>query len=238
MTVTEVLPDDALLRRSRRERVLAAMEAEGIDLLVVGREANARYVSGAPRLWMAGSRAFGPGCVLERATGAVHLLSTWDEGIPEDIPHGNLYGISFNGANFVKALRRIDGAATARVVATDSMSLSSSNLLPKAFPSAELVDGEPMLRRVRRVKTSEEVDAIRASVRIAERALHAAEAALAPGITERQLTGVFMEAMASAGVTTPSTQDVAWTTSRDAPGTAPTATCPCRRATWWPSTPA
>jgi Xaa-Pro dipeptidase len=217
VTVTEVLPDDALLRRSRRARVLAAMEEGGIDLLVVGREANARYVSGAPRLWMAGSRAFGPGCVLVRATGAVHLLSTWDEGIPEDIPHENLYGISFNGANFVKALRRIDGAATARVVATDSMSLSSSNLLPKAFPSAELVDGEPMLRRVRRVKTTEEVEAIRASVRIAERSLHAAESALAPGITERQLTGVFMEAMASAGVTTPSTQDVAWTTSRGRP---------------------
>ncbi|HXN58890.1 MAG TPA: Xaa-Pro peptidase family protein [Acidimicrobiales bacterium] len=217
MTVTDVLPDDALLRHARRARVLAAMEAEGIDLLVVGREANARYVSGAPRLWMAGSRAFGPGCVLERATGAVHLLSTWDEGIPEDIPHENLYGISFNGANFVKALRKIDGAATARVVATDSMSLSSSNLLPKAFPSAELVDGEPMLRRVRRVKTTEEVEAIRASVRIAERSLHAAESALAPGITERQLTGVFMEAMASAGITTPSTQDVAWTTSRGRP---------------------
>jgi Xaa-Pro dipeptidase len=217
VTVTDVLPDDALLRHARRARVLAAMEAEGIDLLVVGREANARYVSGAPRLWMAGSRAFGPGCVLERATGAVHLLSTWDEGIPEDIPHENLYGISFNGANFVKALRKIDGAATARVVATDSMSLSSSNLLPKAFPSAELVDGEPMLRRVRRVKTTEEVEAIRASVRIAERSLHAAESALAPGITERQLTGVFMEAMASAGITTPSTQDVAWTTSRGRP---------------------
>ncbi len=190
------------------------MEEEGVDLLVVGREANARYVSGAPRLWMAGSRAFGPGCVLDGATGAVHLLSTWDEGIPEDIPHENLYGISFNGANFVKALRRIDGAATARVVATDSMSLSSSNLLPKAFPSAELVDGEPMLRRIRRVKTAEEVEAIRSSVRIAERSLRAAESALAPGITERQLTGVFMEAMASAGVTTPSTQDVAWSTSR------------------------
>ena len=67
-------------------RVLAEMEAANVDILVVGREANARYVSGAPRLWTAGSRAFGPGCVLVRATGAIHLLSTWDEGIPEDIP--------------------------------------------------------------------------------------------------------------------------------------------------------
>jgi Xaa-Pro aminopeptidase len=217
VTVTDVRPDDEALRVARRARLLAEMETNGIDVLVVGREGNARYVSGAPRLWMAGSRAFGPGCVLVRATGAVHLLSTWDEGIPEEIPHENLYGISFNAANFVTALKKIEGAATARTVATDSMSGSSAHLLPKAFPSAELVDGEPLLRRVRRVKTPEEVDAIRASVRIAERSLLDAEAALVPGITERQLTAVFMEAMALAGVTTPATQDVAWVTSREDP---------------------
>ena len=109
MTITEVRPDETTLRLARRARVLAEMGAEGIDVLVVGREGNARYVSGAPRLWTAGSRAFGPGCVLVRATGSVHLLSTWDEGIPDEIPHENLYGISFNAMNFVKALQRIDG---------------------------------------------------------------------------------------------------------------------------------
>jgi len=217
VTVTEVRPDDATLRVARRTRVLAEMEVADIDVLVAGREGNARYVSGAPRLWTAGSRAFGPGCVLVRATGSVHLLSTWDEGIPDDIPHEHLYGISFNAANFVKALQRIEGAATARTVATDALTPSSAQLLPKAFPSAELIDGEPLLRRVRRVKMPEEVDAIRASVRVAERALGEAEVALAPGVTERQLTGVFMEAMASAGVTTPATQDVAWVTSRQDP---------------------
>ena len=66
--------------------------------------------------------------------------------------------------NFVKVLQRIEGAATVRTVATDSMTRSSAQLLPKAFPSAELIDGEPLLRRARRVKTPEEVDAIRASV--------------------------------------------------------------------------
>lgn len=217
MTVTEVLPDDAALRLARRARVLAEMEAADVDVLVVGREGNARYVSGAPRLWTAGSRAFGPGCVLVRATGAVHLLSTWDEGIPDDIPHERLYGITFNTMNFVTVLQGIDGAATARSVATDGLTPSFSRLLPMAFPSAELVDGEPLLRRARCSKTSEEVDAIRASVRVAERALAAAEAALTPGVTERQLTGVFMEAMASSGITTPAGQDVAWITSRDRP---------------------
>src|SRR5260221_9753202 len=173
MTVTEMLPDDVALRTARRARVLAEMEAADIDLLVVGREANARYVSGAPRLWTAGSRAFARGCVLVRATGAVHLLSTWDEGVPEEIPHENLYGISFNATNFLKVLQGIDGAATARTVATDGWTPGSSQLLPTAFPAAALVDGDQFMRRARAVKTSEEIEAIRASVGVAERALAA-----------------------------------------------------------------
>ena len=217
MTVTEVLPDDAALRTARRERVLAEMDAAGVDILITGRVANIRYISGAPGLWIAGSRPFGPGCVVVRATEAIHLVSTWDEGIPEDIPREHLHGITFNAMNVLGWLQDVEGAATARTVATDGLTPGSAKLLPKAFPVAEIVDGEEMLRRARRIKSAEEVDAIRASVRIAERALGAAVAALAPGITERQLTGVFMEAMAAAGVTTPTTQDVAWITSREHP---------------------
>jgi Xaa-Pro aminopeptidase len=217
VTATEVRPDEEALRVARRARVLAAMEDADVDILVVGREANARYVSGVRRLWTAGSRAFGPGCVLVRSSGAVHLLSTWDEGVPEEIPHENLYGISFNSSNFQKVLQNIEGAATAKTVATDGLTPSSAPLLSKSFPSASIVDGEALMRRVRAVKTVGEIDAIRASVRIAEGALAAAEAALVAGVTERQLTGVFMEAMAKAGVTTPATQDVVWITSRQQP---------------------
>jgi len=217
LTTTEILPDDAVLRAARRARVLAAMEAADVDVLVLGREANARYVSGTPRLWTAGSRAFGPGCVVVRATGAVHLLSTWDEGVPDEIPHDHLYGITFNTTNFVTVLSGIEGAAAARTVATDGLTPGFAQLLPMAFPSATLVDGEQMLARTRAVKTPEEVEAIRASVGHAERALAAAEAALVPGVTERQLTGVFMQAMATGGITTPAGQDVAWITSRTSP---------------------
>src|SRR3954453_1557451 len=217
VSVTEVLPDDEALRIARRSRLLAEMEAADVDLFIAGREANARYVSGAPRLWLAGSRAFGVGCVLVRSTGAVHLLSTWDEGIPDDIPHDRLYGISFNSASFLQALQRLEGAATARTVATDAMTSGAARLLAKAFPSAELVDGEPLLRRSRQVQTPEEIEAIPASGQVAELALAAADAASAPGVSERSLTGVFMEAMATAGVTTPSTQDIAWITSKAHP---------------------
>jgi Xaa-Pro aminopeptidase len=214
---TEILPDDTALRQARRARVLDEMERADIDVLVIGREANARYVAGVRRLWTAGSRAFGPGCVLVRDGAAVHLLSTWDEGVPDDIPRDHLYGISFNSQTFLRVLTDIEGAATARTVATDALTPSAASMLAKAFPSARVVDGEELLRRARGTKLDAEVDAIRASIHVAERALAVAVDALAPGTTERQLTGVFMEAMASLGVTTPATQDVAWITSPDVP---------------------
>lgn len=214
---TEVLPDRLALRCGRRERALAQMEAHDLDVLVLGRQANVRYVTGAPQLWVAGTRPFGPTCVLVRETGAIHLLSTWDEGIPEDIPHDNLYGISWNPTNTIAALARIEGAGTARRVGTDAMSPLFAQLLPMAFPNADLVDGELAMRAARAIKTAEEVAALRSSVAVAESALAAAVGALQDGVSEQTLTGVLMEAMTAGGVSTPANQDVAWVTSREHP---------------------
>ena len=118
---TEVLPDDRALRAGRRERALAQMEKYYLDVLVLGRQANVRYVTGAPQLWVAGTRPFGPTCVVVRETEAIHLLSTWDEGVPDDIPHENLYGIAWNPTNTIAVLTDIQGAGTAKRVGTDAL---------------------------------------------------------------------------------------------------------------------
>jgi Xaa-Pro dipeptidase len=214
---TEVLPDERTLRSGRRQRALEQMAAHDLDVLVLGRQANVRYVTGAQQLWVAGTRPFGPTCVLIRETGAIHLLSTWDEGVPEDIPHENLYGISWNPMNTMAALRRIDGTATARRVGTDALSPVFAQLLPTVFANAELVDGELAMRAARRIKTAEEVAALRESVLVAESALAAAVSELRPGVTEQALAGALLEAAAAGGVSTPSNQDVAWVTSREHP---------------------
>lgn len=214
---TEVLPDDRALRSGRRQRALDQMAAHDLDVLVLGRQANVRYVSGTPQLWVAGTRPFGPTCVLVRATGAVHLLSTWDEGVPDDIPHENLYGISWNPMNTISVLQRIEGAATARRVGTDALSPVFAQLLPTAFPNAELVDGELAMRAARRIKTAEEVASLREAIAVAESGLAAAVSELRPGVSEQTLAGVLLEALAAGGVSTPSNQDVAWVTSRNHP---------------------
>jgi Xaa-Pro aminopeptidase len=215
---TEVLADERSLREGRRRRVLAEMDAADLDVLLLGREANARYVSGAPRLWTAGTRTYGPGCVLVRSTGAIHLVSTWDEGIPEDIPRTNLFGITWNPGNLLAWLRGIDGLSEARRIGTDSLTPRFEQLLPKIFPSATLVDAEPALESARRIKTPEEIEAVRRSIGVAETALAAAVAELRSGVTERHLAATFMEAMAEHGVTTPATQRVAWISSGLCPG--------------------
>ncbi len=214
---TEVRPDGRALRDGRRERALAQMKALDIDVLVLGRPANVRYVTGAHLLWLAGTHPFSPTCVLVRATEEIHLLSTWDEGVPEDIPHERLFGITWNPMNVVEVLRAIRGAGEARRVGTDGLSPMYARMLPIAFPVAELVDGELAMRAARRVKTAEELVAIRSAIRIAEASLDAGRAALRVGITERELSGVVLEAAAGGGVATPAIQDAAWLTSREDP---------------------
>ena len=213
----EILPDGRALRNGRRERALAQMAAHDLDVLVLGRQANVRYFSGAPQLWVAGTRPFGPICTVVRSTGEIHLNSTWDEGIPDDIPHDHLYGLAWNPMTLINVLRGIDGAGTARRVGTDALTPSFAKLLPIAFPGAELVDGEVAMRAARRIKTPEEVCALRGALRVAEDALATAVAELRDGVSEQTLAGVLLEAEAAGGVCTPATQDAAWVTSRDHP---------------------
>lgn len=215
---TDVLPHGHALRSGRRERALAQMAAHDLDTLVLSRAANVAYVSGAIGLWNAGTRPFMPACVLVRDTGAIHVLALWDdEGIPEDIPRENLVGLTWNPMKTVEVLQRIDGAASARRVGTDTLTPTFAQLLPMAFPAAEVVDGELAMRAARRIKTPVELAAIRESVAIAETSLAKAVSELRPGVTEKNLAGVLLEAAAAGGVTTPAVQDAAWITSREHP---------------------
>ena len=146
-----------------RERVLRAMAAESVDVLLLGREGNARYVSGAHRLFLAGERAFAPGCVVVRETGAVHLLSATDFGVPQELKHSHLYAPSWNPVTLIGRVAAVPGVASAAQVGVDGLTPLFEALLASALPRADLVDGESLMRAVRRVKSPEEVALIRAA---------------------------------------------------------------------------
>jgi Xaa-Pro dipeptidase len=185
------------------ERTRAAMADADVDVLVLGREANARFVSGANRLWLAGTRPFAPGCVVVGETGAVHLLSVTDDGVPSDVPTDRLYPISWNPMTLVAAVRDAAADTPVRRIGVDGVSPLFEQLFAAVFPGAALVDGEALLRGVRRVKSADDVAEIRAAVAVAEDAAVAVQAAAGDDADGVTLRGVFLERMAQLGVTTP-----------------------------------
>lgn len=86
-----------------------------------GRQADVRYSTGVPQLWVAVTRRFGPVCVVNGATGEIHLNSTSDEGVPDEIDHGHLYGLIRSPMKLVEVLEQVAGAPTARRVGTDAI---------------------------------------------------------------------------------------------------------------------
>ena len=208
----------------RLDRVLDAMAEQDIDLLLLGREGNARYVSGARRLWLGGTRSFAPGCAVVRDTGAVHLLSVTDDGIPPEIPTDRLYPISWNPMNLLAPVVNAPGVAGARRVGVDGMTPLFEQLLTGMLPGVELADGEALLRSVRRTKSPADIEAIRAAAEVADDALTTVVDALGPGVREVDLVGVFLERMAAHGATTPAFDPIvsvveegvvpAWSTNR------------------------
>ncbi|HVW81131.1 MAG TPA: M24 family metallopeptidase [Mycobacteriales bacterium] len=191
-------PAFAELRAERKARVLAAMERDGVDALILGRSGNGKYVAGHRDLWRAVLGGFGPMVVLVRSTGGIHLAaSTWDDGIPAEIPHENLTGLTWNPREAVSGLVRAEGLSDCNRIAADGMSPGIAGLLDMLAPGVELVDGEALMREVRRVKTPAEIEVMRTGIGIAEGCLAAAVERIAPGVSEREVQAAFMDAMAS-----------------------------------------
>jgi Xaa-Pro dipeptidase len=193
--------DFAELRRARHDRVLREMEADGVELLLLGREDLARFVTGARRLWTAGTRPFAPTCIVT-AGGEVRLMSQYDDGVPPEIPFGHLFPLTWNPLNFLEAIGSIPGASTAARVAVDGMSPLFAQLLRAALPAARFVDALPLLRRAQRVKSPAELTCLRIACAVTEAGVAAAHRRLQPGARAVALVAGYRAATAHLGVTT------------------------------------
>lgn len=177
------------------DAVLRAMADRDLDVVVLGRQDDAEAVSGATRLWTAGTRPFGAGCVVVRATGRVHVLSSWDAGVPPSIPFEDLYPLTWNPRTMAASLRAIPGFAAASRIGVDALSTSFERAAAELAPGAEVVPADDLLAGVRRRKGPAEVELVRAACAVAWAGV---EAALAGG------AGAAVEALAEAGTTVPS----------------------------------
>jgi Xaa-Pro dipeptidase len=193
---------------SRLPDVLELMTGAEVDVMILGREANARVVADTARLWLAGTRAFAPGCVVVRSTGAVHVLANSEHLLPAGFPHERMYGITWNPQTLFGGLAAIPGVAGARRVAVDGMTPGMHALLTQTLPGTEYIDAAALLADLWRRPDPTASDAVERAARIAEAGMQAIAGALKPGAQPRSLRGLTATAFAEHGVTTPAFEAV------------------------------
>ena len=192
------MSDDLVL--ARRDRVLAAMASAGIDVLVLGRQDNAGYACGMRRLWTAGTRPFGAGCIVVASTQRVHALSSWEAGIESPMTFDDLYPLTWNPRIMAASMAGVEGLAGAGRIGVDELTPSFRRAAANFAPEAEIVPADDLMARIRRHKLPGEVDAIASACAMAWIGVDAALDA--PENSDPAAAAI--EALARRGVTVPS----------------------------------
>ena len=185
---------------ARRERVLDAMAGAGIDVLVLGRQDNAGYACGMRRLWTAGTRPFGAGCIVVGSTERIHALSSWEDGIEPPMSFDDLYPLTWNPRIMAASMAGIDSLSEARRIGVDELTPSFRRAAANFAPEAEVVVADELMAGVRLHKLPGEVEAI---ARACAAAWVGVEAALAAG-EPADPAAAAIGALAGRGVTVPS----------------------------------
>lgn len=185
---------------ARRDRVLDAMASAGIDALVLGRQDNAGYACGMRRLWTAGTRPFGAGCIVVASTRRVHALSSWEAGIEPPMTFDDLYPLTWNPRIMAASMVGVDGLAGAGRIGVDELTPSFRRAAASFAPRAEIVPADDLMARTRRHKLPGEVEAIASACAAAWVGVDAALGAA--GGTDPAVAAV--RALAGVGVTVPS----------------------------------
>lgn len=181
---------DIVLDRHARAR--AAAGAVDIDVLLLGRRDNVRYVAGVEQLWMAGTRPFGAVATFAVASGEINVMSTWEEGMSDLVDFDHLHGLTWNPATMAERLRANGAVVGATRIGVDALSPAFAELLRAVAPNAQIVPADQCLHGARRVKLPAEVERIRAAVAIGDRACEAAKAALGSGVRESAVAAAAM----------------------------------------------
>jgi Xaa-Pro aminopeptidase len=195
----------------RRRRLSAEMRAAGVDLLFLGLSSDLEYLTGVergipffgqssyPHGWVAGG-FFRPDAdpvfVLPRMVVAFDLPVK---------PAGEIVVVdeSDHGREVFERVAKGLGAATS-VGVGDRVWAETTIELGRIFGLERLCTGSRLVNLLRRVKTDEELDAMRRACRAVEAAMAAAAPRVQPGVTMAELREEVEAQMRAAGSLTPS----------------------------------
>jgi Xaa-Pro dipeptidase len=214
--------DEDALRAGRLARLQAAMAAHGLEACLLFSEPNVRYATGAITMPIWSMSTF-TRCAVVPAVGQpilfehpnsmhqvrgvdVRPMHAW-EFYDDAVLHADRFA-----ADAVDALRELgigDGP-----VAVDRLGTPGFLALQRA--GLTLADSSPATQEAREVKTPEEIALFRLNGPLVMQALAEFEAALAPGVTERELFAVY-----AGGVLTRGAEYLATNTVCSGPNTNP-----------------
>ena len=109
-------------------------------------------------------------------------MSVWDEGVPPEIDHDDLYPLTWNPANLLGSLQAIPGLPAGPPLGTDGLTPMFAQQLAQRRPLVRARRRHaPALWRARRTKTSDEVACLRTAAALAEAALQSMRESSRPG---------------------------------------------------------
>jgi Xaa-Pro dipeptidase len=199
--VTPTLPfgdggvDLSRMRNDRRRKLVDAMQADGLDGLVLLGQSNVGYATGARAPAADAARAGAQRMVATVTADDTRLFTSFPDGVPPELADGQvLEPVSLES----------DAGARAFVDALPSGRLGFDELtmpLRAALDGREVADAGAVLSAAKIVKTPDEIDCIRRAQAINEEAMLDVEAMLAPGVLATALTGRFLRRVFELGAT-------------------------------------
>jgi Xaa-Pro aminopeptidase len=194
------------MRRERAAKALAALQETDVDALFVFRVEDSRYLTGH-RSHLGPVAALGFGTVVLHRSGQM-VLYTMDRDtclpsmpwLNEDQIQGraNLrdHAGTIKWADQVKATFPLKGKMK---IGVDLWTPRVEASLRGAFPQTEFVDGYEILLKAKMIKTSDELNCIRAAAAMTEVGFQAALETLKPGVRECEVLAAGWHAMTRLG---------------------------------------
>jgi Xaa-Pro aminopeptidase len=189
--------DLARLRHDRAAKLDAAMDAAGVDTLVLCGQQNVSYASGArvPAADHMRTSWWRAVAVLERGAPWPHLYTDFPEGVPAELPDEWLHrAIEVETA---AGARELVGRLDAGRLAIDDAPFP----LWDALRPFEVVDAAAVLAPAKLTKTPDELECIRRAQALNEQAMRRVRPLAIPGARPTELSGAFLQAVAELGAT-------------------------------------
>jgi Xaa-Pro aminopeptidase len=200
--------DGARLRAGRLARLQGAMRARGVESCLLFNEPNVRYATGVSAMPIYSNTTF-VNCAVVPAEGrpivfmhgnSVHLF----DGIEADVRPIHAWEFIDDGSTHAGIFAQEIVAALRELGVDPSAPLAVDRLGTPAYLALQheglgFIDAAPVTMHAREVKTPEEIELLRLNSTIVMEMLEAFDAALEPGVRERELLAVMVDRLLRAG---------------------------------------